>query len=59
MIIYIQLNIVKQGELKNSSPFLLEECMSEYLNKIKELSIPVVESKNLELVEVVLRKEKK
>ena len=31
--------------------------MSEYLNKIKELSIPVVEKKNLELVEVVLRKE--
>jgi ribosome maturation factor RimP len=57
VIIYIQLNIVKQGELKNSSPFLLEECMSEYLNKIKELSIPVVESKNLELVDVVLRKE--
>ncbi len=31
--------------------------MSEYLHKIKEASRPVVESKNLELVDVVLRKE--
>lgn len=31
--------------------------MSEYLHKIKEASIPVVESRSLELVEVVLRKE--
>lgn len=31
--------------------------MSEYLHKIKEASIPVVESRFLELVEVVLRKE--
>lgn len=31
--------------------------MSDYLHKIKEASIPVVESKNKELVEVVLRKE--
>ncbi len=31
--------------------------MSEYLHKIKEASRPVVENKNLELVDVVLRKE--